>query len=276
MPEIARPGICIAGLLPEPLAPTPETVRAAVDAAVAAGFTEMSSWAWLLPMVVDDGTLASASAALDRVGLRARMVEAAIAWATDATDDEARAEAATIAATAEAMGASLVMAVCLEPTVANWERARARLADVAERAGAAGARACVEFLPWSGIPRLRDAWEMVAPLDDVGLIVDTWHWQRQPGGPDLEALKEVPADRVVCVQLADAPAQGRGELMDECMTSRLLPGDGEVDFVPLVEWLSGTAPFVAPEVFNGGLVRGRGAGPVARATYEAAVRVMGA
>ncbi len=269
-----KPGICIAGLLPEPLAPTPEAVRAALDAAAAAGFTEMSTWAWLLPMMAPEGTNAAARGVLERMGMRVRMVEAAMAWATSATDEEARADTANVTAVAEEVGASLVMAVCLEPTIPDRDRARARLADVAERARAAGARACVEFLPWSAIPRLRDAWELVAPLDDVGLIVDMWHWQRQPGGPDVEALKEVPPDRVFCLQLADAPAQPHGELMEETMTARLLPGDGDVDFAPVIAWLAGQPTFVAPEVFNGGLVKSRGAGPLAVATYEAALRVM--
>jgi len=268
------PGICIAGLLPEPLAPTEQTVRAAVEAAAAAGFAEMSAWAWLLPMMAPQGTPAGARAALERAGMRVRMVEAAMAWATGASDEEARADAANISAIAEDVGAELVMAVCLEPQISDRARAQARLADVAERARAAGARACVEFLPWSALPGLRDAWDLVAPLDDVGLIVDMWHWQRQPGGPDVDALKDVPASRVYCLQLADAPAEAHGELLEETMNGRLLPGDGDVDFAPVVEWLSAASPFVAPEVFNGGLVKQRGAGPLAVATYEAARRVM--
>jgi len=270
-----QPGICIAGLLPEPLAPTKEAVLAALDAAAAAGFSEMSIWAWLLPMIAPDGTDAGARAELDRRGLKVRMVEAAIGWATDATDAEVDAEAANLAATVRELGAPLMMAVCLEPALPDCDRARARLGRVADRARAVGADLCVEFLPWSGIPTLRDAWALIEPLDGVGLIFDTWHWQRQPGGPEPGALESVPAERVMCVQLSDAPAEAVGELMEETMTARLLPGDGDIDYAPVVEWLRGAHPFVAPEIFNGGLVTGRGAGQVAAATYDAAVRVMG-
>jgi sugar phosphate isomerase/epimerase len=268
------PGICIAGLLPEPLSPTREALEAALAASADAGFVEMSTWAWLLPMMTAEGAPGGTRAALERLGLRIRMVEAAFAWATDASDEEARADAATIAGVAEGYGASLVMAVCLEPTMSDPARAQARLADVAERARAVGARACVEFLPWSAVPTLRDAWDLVGPLEDVGLIVDMWHWQRQPGGPDVDALKEVPAERVYCLQLCDAPAQASGELMEETMTARLLPGDGDVDYAPIKAWLAEASPFVAPEVFNGGMVTRRGVGPLAAATYAAAVRVM--
>ena len=47
-------GMCIASLLPDPLAPTPQTVRDALDAAAGAGFGEVSVWAWQLPLVTDD------------------------------------------------------------------------------------------------------------------------------------------------------------------------------------------------------------------------------
>jgi sugar phosphate isomerase/epimerase len=268
-----RPGICLAGLIPDALSPTKESVRAAIDAAADAGFAGSSIWVTLLPFVAD--TLAGARAFLDGRGLHVRMVEGAFAWAADAPDEDVRAEGATVVETADALGASLILAVCLGPGLVEPDVARARLADLTDRAKRVGAEVCVEFLPWSGIPRLRDAWELVAPLDDVGLIVDTWHWQRQPGGPDRDALRAVPPGRVRCLQLSDAPAQASGELMEETMTARLLPGDGEIDFAPVVEWLSAAQPFVAPEVFNPGLVTSRGVGPAAVATYEAAVRVMG-
>jgi sugar phosphate isomerase/epimerase len=273
MTSTERPGICIAGLVPNAMTPTKESVRAAVDAAADAGFSGSSIWVTLLPFVAD--SLDGAKRVLDGRGLQVRMVEGAFSWATDAAEEEVRSEGSSVVETAEALGASLILAVCLGPSLVDPAVAQARLAALAARADRAGAAVCVEFLPWSGIPRLRDAWELVAPLDDVGLIVDTWHWQRQPGGPDLDALEAVPPERVMCLQLSDAPTRASGELMEETMTARLLPGDGEIDFTPIVGWLSSVQPFVAPEVFNPGLVTSRGVGPAAVATYAAAVRVMG-
>jgi sugar phosphate isomerase/epimerase len=270
-----RPGICLGGLLPDPLAPTRETMRAAVEGAASAGFAWSSIWAWQLPLLADDGSIDSARATLDRFGLRPRMVEVASAWAAGASDDEVHAEAESFATTAEAVGASLVLAVCLEPGLSDPARAQERLAALAERVRPAGASVCVEFLPWSGIPRLRDAWELVGPLDDVGLVLDTWHWQRQPGGPDLDALASVPADRVVFLQLSDAPAKPSGSLMEETISARLLPGDGDIDYAPVTQWLSSVGPLVAPEIFNGRLVAERGATPLAAAQYAATLRVTG-
>lgn len=269
-----RPGICLGGLLPDVLAPTKETMHSAVEGAASAGFAWSSIWAWQLPLLADDGSLDGARSTLDRAGLGPRMVEVASAWAAGGGDDEVRAEADSFAATVEAVGAALVLAVCLEPELGDRPRAQARLADLVERVRPAGAGVCVEFLPWSGLPRLRDAWDLVGPLDEVGLVLDTWHWQRQPGGPDLDALTSVPAERVVFLQLSDAPAEPRGALMEETISARLLPGDGDIDYAPVKEWLSGVELLVAPEVFNGGLVTARGATPLAAAMYEATQRVM--
>ena len=94
---------------------------------------------------------------------------------------------------------------------------------------------------------------MASGRDDTGLVVDTWHWIRQPGGPDVETLRKVPGERIHVVQLNDTTAVGGGEdLMTESMTTRQLPGDGEVDFAELFAVLEeiGADPIWAPEVFN--------------------------
>jgi len=271
-------GMCIASLLPDPLAPTPRTVRDALDAAAGAGFGEVSVWAWQLPLVTDAGTLEAARSALDGRGLRVRVVEAATAWSAG-TEAETRAEASSIAAAVDAVGASSVLACCLEPTLADGDGARSRLAVLADAVGRVGARVGVEFLPWSGIANLRAVWDLVEPLGSgVGLVFDTWHWQRQPGGGDLELLASIPPERFTFVQLSDAPAVATGELMDETMNRRLLPGEGAVDFAGPLNALAaiGADPFVAVELFNPSLLSDRGVGPAAVAMREAGERVLAA
>ena len=113
--------------------------------------------------------------------------------------------------------------------------------------------------------------------DNIGLVFDTWHWLRQPGGPDPETLRQIPGDRIHCVQLDDTTAAGTGEdQMMESMTARLLPGDGEVDWPNVLELLDeiGADPIWAPEVFNLGLMK---EGPVemARKTRDATRKVLG-
>jgi sugar phosphate isomerase/epimerase len=117
-----------------------------------------------------------------------------------------------------------------------------------------GLRVGIEFLPWSAIADLRTAWEIVrrADRDNGGLVLDSWHWQRQAGGPDLDTLRTIPADRIHVLQLNDAPAAPDGDPMDETMNRRLLPGEGEIDLASLLRALDdiGAEPMVAPEVFS--------------------------
>ena len=269
-------GISIAALLSEPMAPTPETVGGAFEAAAAAGFIDTSVWAWYLPLLTGDGTLDAARDHLDRRGLRVRAVEVAAAWAAGSRDD-AEEEAVKMAGAVEATGASLVLTACLGPTLPDVDEGRDELTRLARRVGPAGASVAVEFLPWTGVPNLAAAWDLVAPLDDcVGLVIDAWHWLRQPGGGDLDLLASIPSERILYLQLSDAPAAPSGELVVETMEARLLPGDGAMDFAALLECVGPTAidPFIAIEMFNPSFVAERGALAAAEAMREAAERVL--
>jgi sugar phosphate isomerase/epimerase len=268
--------MALANLLTEPLVPTPGTVRGGVDAAAASGFVDLSVWAWYLPMLTDDGTLEAARADLDRRGMRVKVVEAAGAWAAG-DGGEAEKEAAQMAAAAEATGASVVLAACLGSTLPAVDEARRQLVLLADAARRGGATVAVEFLPWTGLPNLAAAWDLVEPLGgDVGLVIDTWHWLRQPGGGDLELLGSIPADRILLVQLSDAPAAPSGELFDETMQRRLLPGDGAVDFGAVLGCVasSGAKPLVEVEMFNPAFVAEHGAPAAAGAMKQAAQRVL--
>jgi len=60
--------------------------------------------------------------------------------------------------------------------------------------------------------------------DNVGLLVDTWHWQ--VGGGDLEKLRSLRGDQIVSVRLADLPAGT--DLSSATNEQRVLPGEGGV------------------------------------------------
>jgi len=241
-------GICLATLLPDPMTAGPAELAAAASAIAEAGVTETSVWAHQLAAL--DG--------VDRFGLRVSAIEATMSWAGGPTEF-GRAEAEGMVTAGAAAGASKLVAVCLEP-VLDLAAASEGLAMVVELASAAGMQTCVEFLPWSGIPDLATAWRLVEPLGPgAGILLDTWHWQRQPGGPAPELLATIPGERIGYVQLCDA-APGEGRSMDEAMTNRLLPGDGVVDFGAVAALLGtiGAAPIVATEVFNRRLLTERG------------------
>lgn len=254
--------LCTATLFVEPFSATDDQVAEVAEAAVAAGYRSVSAWQHHLP-------------ALATAGLSVAMIEAALAWG-NGDAQTAAAEAERMAEAVARHDAGLLLAVCLEPELADPVAARANLAALAAAVADAGGAVCVEFLPWSGIPDLATAWQLVEPVDGVGLLLDTWHWVRQPGGPDLDLLARIPGERIGCVQLCDVAPVAGPDPMAEAMSARLLPGDGVVDFASVVGVLDaiGARPVVATEVFNPALVAELGPAAAARAMFAASTTVL--
>ena len=68
-------------------------------------------------------------------------------------------------------------------------------AALCEHAAEHGVRVAIEFLPWSAVPDLATTWQIVrgSGTTNGGIVIDMLHWQRQPGGPNLELLRQIPA-----------------------------------------------------------------------------------
>lgn len=245
-----RVGFCPSTALPDVMRCDPATFTAVVEACAATGMRSLSATPVFLG--AGGGPAAAAEAAAAH-GVRVACIEAAINWAGG---DRAAVDAEAIALlnVAESVGAELLLAVTLEPALASASAAAAGFARLCAHAADAGVRVSLEFLPWTGIATIRTAWEIVerAGAENGGILLDTWHWQRQPGGPDHETLRTVPGDRVFYVQLCDAAPVAQENVLVEAMTGRLLPGQGVVDFAAVEASLDaiGARPFVATEVFN--------------------------
>jgi sugar phosphate isomerase/epimerase len=112
-----------------------------------------------------------------------------------------------------------------------------RFAGVCDRAAQHGLLVAIEFLPWTPIPDAAAAWAIAraAGRRNGGLLVDAWHYFR--GAADPEALRAVPADRVVAVQLDDADATVVGALSEDTCLRRRLPGKGVFDLVGFIQLL---------------------------------------
>ncbi len=111
-------------------------------------------------------------------------------------------------------------------------------AAVCDRAARSGARVHVEFTPFSGIPDLATAWEIVrgAGHPSGGLVFDTWHYLR--GERDDALLEEIPGAQIFAVQINDAAAEPIGSLLQDTWRYRRLPGEGSFD-------LAGVLPILA-------------------------------
>ena len=218
-----------------------------------AGYTGISVWPFTLGMAgVDASWLA------DRLGelqLTHPVAEAAFGW-LNSDRDAAAAEVANLSEYANAVGSRELVAVTMESTLPPMDEVAASFKALCQTAGDAGLQVSVEFLPWTGIPNLATAWELVqrTDCDNSGIMVDTWHWYRQPGGPNPDLLRQIPSEKLRVVQLCDAPAESPDDMdiATETMTARLLPGDGAVDFAEVLSIVSdvGAEPIWFPEVFS--------------------------
>ncbi|MGD9990269.1 sugar phosphate isomerase/epimerase family protein [Pseudonocardia sp.] len=108
----------------------------------------------------------------------------------------------------------------------------ARFARICDQAAEVGAKVAIEFLPGTDMPDIATSLAVVqaADRDNGGLCVDNWHFMR--GNADEQALRSLPGDRVVVVQLSDGPATPLTEdYFEETLKHRKLFGDGEWDVV---------------------------------------------
>lgn len=269
--------LCSATLFEDPVQAGPDALAVQVEAARAAGFSGISLWA--LHAAAAESAGRSSADVRETVlgsGLTVPIVEAVLPW--DELDlAAALAAAEPIFELATAYGARYVIAVSMSPGFPPHDEAASRLRAVCQRAADHGLALAVEFLPWSGIADLASAWRLVASAgcSNLGIMIDCWHWQRQPGGPCPDVLSEIPPEFLPILQLSDAAATPDGDPLAECMRSRPLPGEGAVDIAGLLAVLRemGASPIVAPEVFNRELAR-EGADEMARRIYSASCRVL--
>ncbi|MFK7895981.1 MAG: sugar phosphate isomerase/epimerase family protein [Myxococcota bacterium] len=254
--------LCNAPLVGGAMDVSPEQVKTIIDATADAGFGGVSLWAFHHQAALAGGVSAEdvKSWHTDR-GVSVPMVESLIGWegGDTATIEE---QCGATFEVAEFYGAEVVGGVVMG-TEMNFDAAAAGLAHLGKMGADRGLKVCIEWLPWTALPDIKSVWKLVqaSGADNVGLVVDTWHWLRQPGGPDEATLRSIPGDRIHCVQLDDTTGIGPGsedgnEVMMESMTNRLLPGDGEVNWSAFLGILDeiGADPIWAPEVFNLGLL----------------------
>lgn len=270
--------MCFAGFRVDPMQCDEAGLVELIDAGTANGFRGASIWAAIVEPLAHAGLPPKRLARLfDQHGMQVRMVEALTEW-TSGDRHAIDAAATALFALARELGAEEILTVTMDPTPVDVDTAARGFAYACDLAARDGLRLGIEFLPWSGIPDLRTAWAIVdaAGRDNGGIVLDTWHWQRQPGGPDHDTLRRIPGECIHMLQVNDAAAEPGADLLVETMTGRLLPGDGVVDYVALCASLDhiGAEPNVAPEIFNPGLAA-HGPAVLAAEVAQSTRRVLG-
>jgi sugar phosphate isomerase/epimerase len=252
-------------------------VRSFVDAAADAGFDGISIWTAHHDWAVADGGAAEAFFDWHRErGLTIPAAEVVLGWESDDPDAVAAACVPLLDVAARA-GATTVIAVTLESGPPPPAVATAGLRTLCDLAADRGLRVSFEFLPWTWVPTIAAVAHLIEAVDreNLGLVLDAWHWQRQPGGPDLATLREFPPERIHILQLNDAPTSAPDDLPLETSTARLLPGEGDIDLPGLLSEVeaTGAEPLVVSEVFSADLCA-RGPAENAKRQHAAATNIL--
>lgn len=132
------------------------------------------------------------------------------------------------------------------------DRLAADFRELGQRAGLRGLRVGYEALAWGRhISDYRDSWEVVRRADSphVGLILDTFHIMAP--GIDLGTITKIPGDRIVFVQIADAPKL-QMDYLSWARHWRCLPGQGDFDLPAFMQALNTTGydGCISLEIFN--------------------------
>ncbi len=176
-------------------------------------------------------------------------------------------------AAADALGARSLNAISITDNPLAKSALAEAFAALCDRAAAHGLLVHLEFLPWTSLPDLDAALEIVELADrpNGGLMFDTWHHFRSRG--KNERIRSVPGRRILALQINDAPREAEPNLVDETLHRRLLPGQGDIDLVEILRLLDevGSPAPVGIEVFSDALAglppreAARRAGDAARA-----------
>ncbi|MBV8949238.1 MAG: sugar phosphate isomerase/epimerase [Actinobacteria bacterium] len=239
-----------------------------LDAASNAGFAGISVWARDYAAARGEGwTDEDLRAQLDDHGLAIAELDPAWWWTPGEIDTAAlvaidimevfRYGEADMFAIADALGARSINAADVLGGPWGVDDAAAAFAGLCDRAAEHGLLVHLEFLPWSRIADLATAWEVVRRADrpNGGVAVDAWHWFRSDEPSDIATLQAIAGEKILGVQLDDAPAEPEMNLMSATLHERLLPGEGAIDLAALVGTLRDigvSAPF-GVEVFSDSL-----------------------
>ena len=132
------------------------------------------------------------------------------------------------------------------------DRAAADFHELGERAQKRGIRVGFEALAWGRhISDYRDAWEVVRRAEHpaIGLTLDSFHiFSRRT---DLKAIRSIPSDKIVLVQLADAPWLDM-DVISWSRHFRCFPGQGDFPLIDFMDAVSATGygGLLSLEIFN--------------------------
>ena len=243
-----------------------------VSAAKAAGFEGIGLRAETYVDALNEGLFDSdILAILDKYSMRVTEVEYIVQWAEAKRSYEEKYKEQMCFHMCELFGVSHINCGLMENYSVEWTAQK--LKELCRRAGKYTIG--VEPMPYSGLPGIRKAWEVVkgSGCDNAKLILDSWHWIRAGQSYDPALMADIPAEKIVAIQLNDVQARAYAAaiLRDESMHDRALPGKGYGDTAGFVEMIKakGVSPaVVGVEVINDAILA-TGVPSAAKANFDA-------
>jgi sugar phosphate isomerase/epimerase len=182
---------------------------------------------------------AEVAATLAARGLAVAEIEALRGWwATSGPERDEFAELAAVAFEMADVFAARYLQV-IGSYECPFEQAVAGFAALCDRAAEHGLLVGIEWLPFTNIVTADDARRIVEAADrpNGGYCADIWHHAR--GADDLGMIRSLGAERVFAVQMSDGTRlpSSTADYKTDCMTTRVPPGEGELDCVGFVRTL---------------------------------------
>jgi len=258
--------------------PREEGVLPRVHAAAAAGYAAIGVFLGAWAALADDpAELERVDAALAETGLVVANIETLRGWQTPGDDEALRRQEAMAYAMTEHWGCRYVQVI--GDATGPLDHAAAGFAAMCDRAADHGLLVGLEWVPsMTNVGDATTALRIVtdADRDNGGFCVDSWHFTRSTN--DLDDLRRLPGERVFATQWNDGTvAPQHPDYLQDCLTNRVPPGDGEfalVDIVRILDSIGSTAP-IGVEVCSADLW----AGPIddaARLSADGMRRVLAA
>jgi len=201
----------------------------------------------------DEGAVERLESLLDENGICLAEIEALRGWGDPAvaSSDDYLAQEATAFRMADRFESRYVQAI--GPVADDVATAAGGFAAMCDRAAQHGLVVGLEFLPFTNVVDAADALRLVeaADRDNGGVCVDVWHHTR--GANDLDLIRAIPGERITAIQVSDGPlAPTLDSYYEDCLRTRVPPGDGEMDVAGFLDAVrsTGTTVPIALEVCN--------------------------
>ena len=253
------------------------TFEERVAAAKAAGFEGIGLRAETYVDALNEGLFdADILAILEKYDMKVTEVEYIVQWADDHRSYEQKYKEQMCFHMCELFGVNHINCGLMENY--SVEHTAQKLRELCHRAGKYTIG--VEPMPYSGLPDVKKAWAVVkeSGCDNAKLILDSWHWIRAGQSYDPSVLADVPADKVVAVQINDVQAHPYAApvLRDESMHDRMMPGTGHGDTTGFVKMIreKGIEPAVMGVEVISDEILSAGVAEAAKANFNATRAVL--